>query len=238
MGLVQIYDTQEEVLQRVRQVVYESNLKTRETLESLTKAAMSEYREKSGFDERWIRRNEEFKKKKPWASTFPPNMVHLSDDEQKNFKEQYHDLGKDLELTVLVHLSAVGDEYNFDDVSGGIGIGFVGPYKDISSMALDIKDILQQLKGKFSGAKLTPAFYTTKENKPLVPEEISSDVDGWLNGIAQEMQEDDDLPEEAKTSIYEELREFASSKDRYGGLTEAECAEFERLFCQQATNTP
>ncbi len=196
---------------------------------------MSEYKEKSGFNERWIKRNEELKKKKPRASTFPPDMVHLSDVEQKKFKEQYHDLGKDLELTVLVYLSAVGDEYYFDEASGSIGIRSVGPYKDISSMALDIKDILQQLKGRFSGAKLTPAFYTTKENKPLVPEEISSDVDGWLNGIAQEMQEDDDFPEEVKASFYGAMREFASSKDRIKGLTEAECTEFERLY---QSNTP
>ncbi len=37
MGLIQRYDTREEVGQRVGQVVYDSNLKTRETLESLTK---------------------------------------------------------------------------------------------------------------------------------------------------------------------------------------------------------
>lgn len=52
MGLVQIYDTQEEVLQGAGQAVYDSNLRTIETLEGLTQAAMSEYKEKSGFNEK------------------------------------------------------------------------------------------------------------------------------------------------------------------------------------------
>lgn len=156
-------------------------------------------------------------------------MVHLPNAEREKFNEQYPDLGKDLELTALIYLSAVGDEYCFCEASGS-GIRSVGPYKDISSLVLDLKGMLQQLKVRFSGAKLTPVFYTTKENKPIVPEEISNDIEGWLRDIAQEMQEDDNLTEESKASFYGAMRELASSKDRHRGLTEAECAKFERSY--------
>jgi len=233
MGKVQIFDTHEEMYSQIGDNSYESNLKIREILSERWGQINLEYKETSGFNERIIKSNEETKKEKPWASTFSPEMIALPADEWKRVMEQHPDIGKDLELTALVNLCILGDKYDFEDTSEtDLGVSYSGHevYEDVSSLVQAIKDTLPRLEGRFYGAKVTPVFYTINEEGSLIPDHISNDVEGFMEGLEQEADEDDSLPEEDKVSFLGVMREFASCKDQYRGFNEEERQEFENLF--------
>ena len=233
MEKVQIFNTYEEMLNQIGQGFYDNNLKTREILSERLRKIELDYKEKSGFNERSIRQQEEIKKQKGYGSIIPPDMIALPEDEWEKLHEQHSYLGKDLELTALVGLCAVGSKYDFDGFSEqdlGVSYSSQEEHDDIGCLVQAVKDILPQLEGRFYGAKLTLVIYTTKTDEPIVPEHILNDVPGFVKEISQEVEGDDFIPEEAKEQFIESLWEFASCQDRYRGLNEEECREFERLF--------
>ncbi len=186
MTKVQIYNTQEEMWKQLGRKIYRNNLKSRGTLEDLYEKAMLGYKEESGFNKRFLEAQEKRKKKEPWVSTFSPDMVHLPKKEQEKFNEQYCDLGKDLELTVLVCLSAMGNKYSFGVRNSGElpnsfeeGVG----YDTIASLAHGVKGELSKIT--YFGITFTPTFYTTREEVAIIPEHISNDVEGYLREIKE-----------------------------------------------------
>ena len=241
MVKVQIYDTQDQMWQQRGESIFDANLRARETLDDLYQKAMLEYKEKSGFNEKIIKIREERKQKgllpppgRAWVD-LPPEQLGLSTDEQKKFNEQYHDLGKDLELTILFGLSAMENKYSFDNHNEGDITFSISEeeYETIASMAQEIKKKLPEVN--FWGARITPLFYTTREERPIVPDEISNDPESYLKKMKEEANLDKAFPSEVKEQVIETLKGFAYCKDKIRGLTEEECAEFERLY---QSNTP
>lgn len=227
MVKVQIYGTQTEMWQQQGENIFNANLRTRETLDDLYENAMLEYKEKSGFNERFL----EAQKKNPQRSTFSPDEVHLPTQEQEKFNEQYQNLGKGLELTLLVNLYVVGDKYSFHEGnSGDIPHSFTedAEYENIASLVQGVKDGISSFR--YFGVTFPPVFYTTREETALVPEQISNNPEDYLQGINKELAEIEEMPAEYKELFVEAMKDFASCKDKIRGLTEEECLEFERLY--------
>ncbi len=236
MEKVQVFDSHKEMWAQIGKDIHDSNLEARMTLGDLYEKALSEYKGSSDFSERWLKKQEEALRKGLIRSIIPPKMIHLSNDEQKEFEQQCNDLGKDLELTAIVKLHAIGRDYQFLDANNGdLPFSFSGEYDNLASLVGNLKSILPKLVDGHYGTKLTPTFYTTTEDQPIMPEHITNDVDGYMKGIEQEIEDflPEDLPEDNKNDILNFLKNFASSKDRIRGLTTEECQEFERLFYQQ-----
>ena len=228
MSKVQIYDTPEEMWEQLGQEVCDTNLRTRETLDDLYEKAMLEYKQESGFNARFL----EAQKKKSQRFILSPAEVHLPKSEREKFNEQYRDLGKDLELKILVGMCSVGQKYYFEGVNDGdLPISFGGEeYDNIASLVQGVKD--EWSNAYFQGTKLTPLFYTIRKEVPLIPEEISNDPESFMSEITK------DLPAEFKEPFVAALQDLAYCKDKIRGLTEEERAEFERLFYQENVSNP
>ncbi|MDO8511602.1 MAG: hypothetical protein Q7S55_05565 [Nanoarchaeota archaeon] len=232
MSKVQIYDTPEEMWEQLGQEVCDTNLRTRETLDDLYEKAMLEYKEKSGFNGRFL----EAQQKKSQRTILSPAKVHLPKSEQEKFNRQYRDLGKGLELTILVSLFTVGNEYIFGEGNRGElpnSFDEGSEYDNIASLAQGVKEELSKVT--YFGIRFTPAFYTTREEVPLIPEEISNNPEGFLRHFTEDAKKDSALPAEVKELFFEGLRDLVYCKDKIRGLTDQECAEFERLY---NPNTP
>ncbi|MDP3697949.1 MAG: hypothetical protein Q8R47_00020 [Nanoarchaeota archaeon] len=205
MEKVQIYNTQEEMWKQLGQSTDDANLITRETFDDLYEKALLEYKEKSGFNERFNKCQD---KTLEGEILFSADEVALPDYEQEKFNEQYRDLGKSLEFKLLVGLFYTGDKYIFGGGDNSSAPSIEDEEHDnLSSLTQGLKTALSKLN--FWGAALNPIFYTTRE-KLSVPENISDDPEGYLRVLKEEA-------------------------DKVRGLTEEECAEFERLY---KSNTP
>lgn len=236
MNKVQIYNTQEEVWKQLGRKVYKNNLKTGKTFNDLYEKAMLEYKEESGFNTRFLEAQEKRKNEKPYASTFSPDMVHLPKNEQEKFNDHHRDLGNGLEQTVLVALSACGNKYSFNEGNNGELLNSFEEgteYDNVASLAQGAKEELSKIE--YFGIKFTPVFYTTREEVAIVPEHISNNPEGYLREITEEADRDGSMPSESKELFFKGLRDLAYCKDKIRGLTEEECAEFERLY---NSNTP
>lgn len=228
MEKVRTYRTHEEMWEQIGQSIYDTNINTRRTINDLYEKAMREYKEKSGFNERWTKKTEELKKERPHTSTFPPHMVQLPDDEMEKFNEQYHELGKGLELKVLISLYAVGDKYDFENGNGSdLPFSFGGDkeYANIDSLAQGVQEVLPKII--FWGTKLMPVFYTAREELSMVPEHISNDPESFIQESMQQIEGGNSFPEELRSPLIEGLRNLVYCKDKIRGLTEEECKEFE-----------
>ena len=209
MVKVQIYDTQEERLKQLGSID-DANLRTKETFHDLYRKALLEYKEESGFNERFNKSRDETLERK---ILFSAEEAALSDDERKKFNEQYRDLGRGLGFTILVELGYNGDKYIFGD-GGNYSAPFLiedEEHDNLASLTQGVKKALSELNSElnFWEATVTTVVYTTRE-KLSVPENISDDSEGYLRVLKEEV-------------------------DKSRGLTDEECAEFERLY---NSNTP
>jgi len=230
---IQIFDDHEGMWNSIGQKNWDDNMAAGTQLRQRYKEAQLEYKEKSGFNERFLKQQEELKRQGKIDYTFNPAHVQLSEEDQKKFVGENPDLGNGLELTALVQLYSVGDGYSFGATSvQTIGMDYSPDtnYDSLSDLVIGIRSKMVDLNKSHFNATVEPHFYITREDSPLVPEHISQDVDAFLAEIEEEAAKDEDLPEDLKNELFGEIRELFSNTDRMRGLNKEECEEFERLY--------
>jgi len=152
----------------------------------------------------------------------------VSDQAHKDVRAGNPDLGNGLELIASIALTKVGSEFSVDLTdTASLGVGYGEAFGNMADLVTGVKSQINRMETRYLGMVVTPYFFTTCEDEPVVPAHISADVDGHVAEIKAEA--GSSLGTLA-TSFFEGLKEAFSLTDRMTGFSAAERQEFERLY--------
>lgn len=253
MTKIQVFDTWENAFDQLIKQHYDKNLETRLEIHNVYKEKLQEYKESSGFNERYIKKRE---KELPRTSkmthpktgeeieiVFPysehdldPAHAPLPEEERKKFMELYPNIGERFELTRIIQLTVMAKEYFYDNVQDGLcptsKYTNDDGYKTIPQLIGGVQELIQEQSGLYGGAKTDILFYTIDKETPLFTEEERREIaeEGFL-----EVPNLEEMPPLERAATEDKLEEvnrlvlkLAPESER--GLTLKEMKEFEKLY--------
>ncbi|MBI4738112.1 hypothetical protein HY772_00850 [Candidatus Woesearchaeota archaeon] len=232
MNRIAVFDTQESVHPTLLFYLH-SNIAAQDELDNRYEAKLLEYKEQSGWNERFLRAQAEGVAAGRILSTFQPAVVHLPDDEQERFLAQNRDIGQGLELTCAIELRAHDQGYFFS-----AGVSRPDCHEHISedhdtleALVCGVAAYLTSECGSLFGAKVTPFIYTVKEDSRLDTEQ--------KDGIQESLRElpSQELPQEAKDAFRMALEGMLGDDLIARGLRDDERETFERLYFSTQADT-
>ncbi|PIN69309.1 hypothetical protein COV93_05980 [Candidatus Woesearchaeota archaeon CG11_big_fil_rev_8_21_14_0_20_43_8] len=231
MGLVNVFDRFED-LTSIGVKMLEDNLEARKHINHIYRQKLMDYKETTGWADRFRQRQEELKKKGDLYDIIDPHLVHMSEDEYNKFHKTIPDIGEGYELSCAVQLTSFDGKYNFQ-------AGIIRPdcleyinqndFSNFEDLTKGIKSYVEQSKPQFFGANIKPFIYTVKKEEDFSEEE-KQNMRSLMDDPSQI--EEPGMDEEEK-SLMKQLIEGLSGMFEGGpirGLNELEVAEFEAAW--------
>jgi hypothetical protein len=234
-GIAVFYNEEEARADKLFKEYIENNANSLKELKRITRLKELEYKERTGWTERFLKKREDITKGKRFGK-LNPSQISLSLEEKMKFKAQYSYLGKGLKLNCLISL-VVWEEpnlkkYLFGGEMPDYGIFNSSQHTRITGLVKDTHTLLHQLTDYYSGVKVNPVFYTILEK-----------VEG--GALTKDLREFFDNPEDVEfleeTFNLNNLEKEKEVLDKIitrgfpiiGGLSEEERKRFNGLFYQE-----
>jgi hypothetical protein len=134
-----------------------------DTLDALREEKEKEYKDKTGWTERFQRSQSEISSEDSFI--VDPYDVLMSEDDFERFRAQYFDIGKDITLKCPIGLHVIETTDDKVKYFFGVKVSDWGNhdskhYGSISELVYEIKLILSNISSHFFEANVIPTFYT------------------------------------------------------------------------------